>query len=251
MAYLAAAPAADELAKVDFVHHCRTELARIPGDRRDSAGQDTRQRNIRVNIDPSSTAVLALHFERDVIEQDAPFGAVFNEMVVRKGVLENTAKVLDSARDAGIPVVYARVSFPAGHPGLDASTPLYAMVLQANALVQGTPGVEIVDELAPAANDIILDHEGMSAFVGGELASILDKRGIDTVVLTGVATNVIVEGTARDAVNRGLTAYVLSDCVSAGDEASDEASLGTLGLLIHGVAPSADFHAALGAAQPS
>jgi nicotinamidase-related amidase len=199
-----------------------------------------------VNVAPGSTAVLALHFERDVIEPDRPFGAVFNEMVVRNRVLENTSKVLAAAREQGIPVIYARVVFDEGHPGLEPKTPLYGMVLEANALVKGTAGTDIVPELAPASDDIVLDHEGMSAFVGGQLGRLLSDRGVDTVVLTGVATNVVVEGTARDAVNNGYDAYVLSDCVSAGDDAGHEASLATMGLLTNGVVTSDEFLAALG-----
>jgi nicotinamidase-related amidase len=198
-----------------------------------------------VNVDPGSTAVLALHFERDVIEPDRPFGAVFNEMCVRTGVLENTAKVIAAAREQNVPVIYARIVFPEGHPGLEPRTPLYGMVLQANALVDGTPGTEIVDELAPAGDDLVLEHDGMSAFVGSELGQVLSGRGIDTVVLTGVATNVIVEGTARDAVNLNYNTYVLSDCVSAGDDAAHEASLGTMGLITNGVVTSDEFLAAL------
>lgn len=198
-----------------------------------------------MKVDPASTAVLALHFERDVIEPDRPFGAVFNEMVVRNGVLENTAKVLTAAREQGMPVIHARVLFPEGHPGLEAKTPLYAMVLEANALVKDTAGTELVDEIGATPGDVILDHEGMSAFVGGQLGQILAENGCDTVVITGVATNVIVEGTARDAVNHGYNAYVLSDCVSAGDDASHEASLATMGMLTNGVVPSEEFLTAL------
>jgi nicotinamidase-related amidase len=198
-----------------------------------------------VNITPSKTAVLALHFERDVVAPDGPFGAIFNPMAVETGVFEHTAAVLDAARAAGATVVYARVLFPEGHPGLVPSSPLYAMVLENNALVAGSPGVEIIDELAPHDDDVIIDHEGMSAFVGGELDRLLEDRGIDTVVVTGVATNVIVEGTARDAANRNLTTFVLADCCSAGDAAAHEASIATLGLITNGISTSGEFVSAL------
>jgi nicotinamidase-related amidase len=204
-----------------------------------------------VEIDPTSTAVLALHFQREVVAPDGAFGPFFAEQAKSRNVLANTAKVLEGARGAGIPIVYARVTFPPGHPGLTASSPLYGIVLEHNALVQGTPAVEIVDEVAPGRDDVVLDHEGMSAFVGGELDRLFADRGIDTVVVTGVATNVIVEGTARDAANRGLATYVLADCCSAGDDAAHDASVATMGLITNGIATSDEFLAGLGAGQPA
>ena len=77
------------------------------------------------------------------------------------------------------------------------------------------------------------------------LRQLLDARGITTLVLAGVATNVIVEGTARDASNLGFRTYVLSDCCSAADDATHESSLATLGLLTSGVTTSAEFLSAV------
>jgi nicotinamidase-related amidase len=191
-----------------------------------------------MNIDPSKTIVLALHFERDVVAPEGPFGAIFNPMAVKHQVVEHTASVLEAARAGGATVAYARVVFGPGHPGLEPTTPLYAMVLEHNALVDGSPGAEIVDELAPQEGDTVIDHVGMSAFVGGELDRLIAERGIDTVVVSGVATNVIVEGTARDAANRGLSTYVLGDCCSAADDAAHDASIATLGLITNGITTS-------------
>lgn len=194
-----------------------------------------------MHLDPQETAVLALHFTRDVIEPDRPFGSAFNPMVVANRVLEHTAAVLDAGRAAGTTIVYGRVVFPKGYEGVEPSTPLYAAVIESKSLEEGSTGVEIVDELTPRSDDVVINHSGTSAFVGGELDELVAARGISTVVVTGVTTNVIVEGTARDAGNRDLATYVLSDCCSAGDQASHDASLATLGLITNGIATSEDF----------
>lgn len=198
-----------------------------------------------MELDPGKTAVLALHFMRDTIEPDRAFGAAFNPMVVANGVLEHTATVLDAAREAGATVVYARVVFPREYAGMEPSTPLYAAVMQSGGFQEGSEGIDIVEQVAPHSSDIVLDHLGTSAFIGGELDEIFAQRGIDTVVATGVTTNVIVEGTARDAGNRNLKTFVLSDCCSAGDQATHDASLANLGLIIDGVATSDDFLSAI------
>lgn len=197
-------------------------------------------------IEPTGAAVIGLHFLRDVIEPDRPFGAFFHAMVVRNRVLENTARVLTAARAAGLTVIHARIVFPRDYAGIEPITPLYRTVIDSGALQEGSEGVEVVDALAPHPDDVVLDHLGTSAFVGGGLQQLLDSRGVTTLVTTGVATNVIVEGTARDAGNRGFRTFVLSDCCSAADPATHESSLATLAMLTSGVTTSDDFLSAIG-----
>ncbi|HEY4457485.1 MAG TPA: isochorismatase family protein, partial [Pseudonocardiaceae bacterium] len=62
----------------------------------------------------------------------------------------------------------------------------------------------------------------------------LAEHGIDTVLITGVATNLTVEQTARHATDLGLTAYVISDCVATVDDATQAASLANLELVTAG-----------------
>jgi nicotinamidase-related amidase len=201
-----------------------------------------------MNIDPTTAAVLAMHFERDIVDPSGTFGALLADGVARRGVLRRTASVLEAARAGGVLVVHGRVSYPAGHPGLDTAIPLFATIVEHNTLVQGTSAIEIVDEVAPAPGDVIVDHTGMSAFGGGELQRLLQTRGIDTLIIAGVATNLIVDSTARAASNRGLRAFVLADCCSGSDDSSHDASLATLNMITHGVITSDDFVDSLRAA---
>jgi nicotinamidase-related amidase len=200
-----------------------------------------------VNVDPPRAAVLALHFQRDIVASGGAFGALLADGVARRGVLARTASALAAARAAGVLVVHGRVTFPAGHPGLDAAIPLFGTIVEQDALVQGTAGAEIVDAVAPGPSDMVVDHTGTSAFGGGELQRRLQAHGIDTVVIAGVATNIIVDGTAREATNRGLRTFVLADCCSAGDDATHEAALATLATITHGVVTSDELAGALGA----
>lgn len=197
-----------------------------------------------MKIEPEKTAVLALHLMRDVVQPDRGLGAMFGSSVADQHVLEHTSDVIAAARAAGGTVAYARVVFPKGYEGIEPRNGLYGAVMDAGILQEGSDGLEIVDAVAPRDGDLVIDHLGTSAFFGGELERQLRERGIDTVVLGGVATNVIVEGTAREAANLGFWTYVLSDCCVAGDEATHEASLGTLGMLTSGVVTSKEFIAA-------
>lgn len=142
-----------------------------------------------------------------------------------------TRQLLDRGRRAGVPIVYVRVCRPPGHDGLVASDGLLAAVKQAGALIDGNPGAEVVIEPAPAQGDTVVSHRTMSPFVGGNLDAVLRELEVDTVLLAGVATNVIVEEVARGAVNRGWNAIVVADCCAAATRAAHDASIDTLGRL--------------------
>jgi len=192
-------------------------------------------------INPRETAVLALHWEVDVVTPEGAFGPFFAEMVKATGVVARTAYVLSRARSAGMPVIYTRVCFRVGYPDLIANNPLFILTAEKMALVAGTPGAAIISELAPQSGDFVIDHRRVTAFHGTELNTLLKRQGITTLVLTGVATNITVEGTAREAANEGYNVIVLADCCSAASPAIHQASLETLGLLCSSVTNADEF----------
>ncbi|MBX6379025.1 MAG: cysteine hydrolase [Clostridia bacterium] len=80
--------------------------------------------------------------------------------------------------------------------------------------MDGTWGAEIHEAVAPQPGDVVIGKSRISAFAGTDLQGILQIRGIDTLVLMGVVTNFVVEGTARDAVDRGYRVVIPEDaCV--------------------------------------
>lgn len=105
-------------------------------------------------IDPARTAVLALHFQVDVVKREGAFGGpFFAAEVERRGIIPKAKVVLDAARKAGIRVIYTRVCFRPGYPDLIVNSPLFGFVQQTGALVEGSPGAEIIPELAPQPVD--------------------------------------------------------------------------------------------------
>jgi nicotinamidase-related amidase len=183
-----------------------------------------------LTLDPSRTAVIAVHLQNDIAGNGA-FAPFFRAEVERAGVIPAVARVLDAARAEGATVVYTRVAWQPGYPDLVANSPLLSMVVQQNCLVDGTPGAAIVDELAPQAGDLVVTHQRPGGFYASPLDVLLRGAGVDTAVFVGVATNVSVEGMARGASDRGYRTIVVSDACSAATEAAHAASLESLGLL--------------------
>jgi nicotinamidase-related amidase len=194
-----------------------------------------------MTINPRETAVLALHWEVDIVTSEGAFGPFFAEMVNTTGVIARTAHVLSRARSAGMPIIYTRVCFRPGYPDLIVNNPLFGLTAEKMALIDGMPGAEIIPELAPQPGDFVIDHRRVTAFHGTELNTLLKRQGITTLALTGVATNLTVEGTAREASNEGYNVIILADCCSAASPEIHQASLETLGILCSSVTNADEF----------
>lgn len=198
-----------------------------------------------VELESKSTAVVAVHLQGDVVTAEGAFGGFFAEMVESTGVLGRSNDVLSAARAAGATVAYTRIAFPEDHAGLIVNNQLFAVVDQARCCVEGTPGTAIVDAVAAKDGDLDFPHRRVSGAHDSGLGDTLRSRGIETVLIFGVATNLSVEATARDLSDEGFRVIVVADCCTASDQGTHEASIGSLGLLAAEVADARSVVAAL------
>ncbi|MFK0280894.1 cysteine hydrolase family protein [Streptomyces sp. NPDC090499] len=177
------------------------------------------------------TAIIAIHLQHDMIGPDSAGAAVFGPELERTGVLRTVARILERARKAGVQVVYTRIAFQPGFPDLVDNSPLMRNVVQFGLHVEGTPGAEITDEFEPQTDDLVVTNQRLTGFAGSELDTWLRAAGIDTLVFTGVATNLSVEGTARAAVDLGYRTVIVADACATNSQAAHDASLATMALL--------------------
>lgn len=114
-------------------------------------------------------------------------------------------------------------------------------------LVRGEPGWDIIPQLAPCDDDIVIDKPGYSAFHATDLEQILRVRGIRLLVLCGVTTDVCVHSTLRAAIDLGFECLVLEDCCAATVPEHHHSAIGTIsteGGIFGAVASSASLFAA-------
>lgn len=195
-------------------------------------------------IEPARTAIVAIDFQLDLMGANGAFAPMFHAEVERTDLIPVAAQLLDGVRAAGVKVVYCRASFQPGYTDLVANLPLFSAVTEYGCLVDGTPGTAILDVVAPHKGDVVLTHHRVSCFHGTELDVVLRGAGIDTVVLTGVATNLAVESTARAGADLGYRVLVVSDACSTTSETSHDASLASLAMFAE-IVPRGSLFAAL------
>ncbi|WP_344108245.1 cysteine hydrolase [Nocardiopsis rhodophaea] len=187
-------------------------------------------------IDPRRTAVLALHWQVNVIKPEGFFGAMLSEPVLRSGVVEQATRFHDRARAAGLPIVFTRFTVPEGEGGLVRNTGFMNAVGEAQESFRPeAPGAQLIPEMAELGErDRVVDNQKLSGLAGNALPEWLAEQEIDTLLVTGVATNLTVEQTARHGTDLGFTVHVVADCVTAAENAAHEASLTNLDLVTRG-----------------
>jgi nicotinamidase-related amidase len=181
-------------------------------------------------FNPVSTALLCIDFQMDFLsekglcaERELPIG-------VLRRTLEPSRRVLAGARAAGMKVLYTRECYAPDLSDLNAfrrerDTIIGVPGPLGRFLLRGEPGTAIVPEMAPAADETIIDKPGFSAFFRTPLDALLRQSGISHLILVGVTTQVCVSSTIRAAVDHGYFPLLLEDCCAAWDLRDHEASI--------------------------
>ncbi len=182
-------------------------------------------------------AIIVVDFIRAYTEPGSPLYAA---AVVR--AVTATVPLLEAARAAGWPVIYTRVLY---HPG-GADGGLFVQKVPAlRRMVEGEPLADIVPELPPGPNDVVLVKQYASAFFGTSLAGMLTAQGIDTLIITGCSTSGCVRATAVDAMQYGFRPIVPRECVGDRHDGPHEANLFDINAKYGDVVPLADVMARL------
>jgi nicotinamidase-related amidase len=170
-----------------------------------------------VSVDPKSTAIVLIEYQNDFTSDGGALHGAVAEVMESTGMLENTRRLVETARASGAMIIHAPITFAAGYGEL--SNHPYGIlkgVVDSTAFVKGEWGAEIVDSLAPQPGDVVVEGKrGLDTFATTNLDFILRARGITTIVLGGFLTNCCVESTMRTGYEKGYKVITLSDCVAA------------------------------------
>ncbi|MFJ5611310.1 cysteine hydrolase family protein [Streptomyces sp. NPDC093221] len=149
----------------------------------------------------SRTALLVMDFQNGIVQR-----------IADDSVVAAAARAVEAARAAEIPVIFVRVAFRPGYPETAASNLSFSALSQAgDAFTQDNPATQVVDALAPRADEPVAVKRRVSAFTGSDLEVLLRGTGADSLVLTGLSTSGVILSTIRQAADLDYRLTVLSD----------------------------------------
>jgi ureidoacrylate peracid hydrolase len=199
-----------------------------------------------ITINPHKTALLLLHWQNDLAMPSGKLARDIPQRLAADHTIDHVQTVLKVSREKGMLVVYVNASHRSGYPEVNPKpSSLSSSIAKAGGLMRGSWGVEVIDQLKPLAEDIIIYNFSSNAFAYTELDLILRNKGITDLVLTGLVTNWVVESTARDAISRGYNICTLSDCCQGVNEEMHKWSLVNILLAIGSVIDSKTYIASL------
>jgi nicotinamidase-related amidase len=174
-------------------------------------------------FDPATTALVIIDMQRDFMEPGGFGETLGNDVSQLRRTVEPTAALLAGCRELGLFITHTReghlpdlsdcppAKLTRGAPSMRIGDP----GPRGRILIRGEEGHDIIDELAPAPGEPVIDKPGKGAFYGTNFGELLAERGIRSLVVTGVTTEVCVHTTVREANDRGYECLVLADCVGS------------------------------------
>ncbi|MDP9102548.1 MAG: pyrimidine utilization protein B [Pseudomonadota bacterium] len=207
-----------------------------------------------IRLSASDTAVVVIDMQNAYASPGGYLDLAGFDISGAERVIAQTAKVLDTARRAGMPVIFFQNGWDAdyveaggpGSPNFHKSNALKTMrerpELSGTLLARGGWDYELVEALKPQPGDITLHKTRYSGFFNSQLDSVLRARGIRHIVFVGIATNVCVESTLRDAFFLEYFGVMLEDAThQAGPDYLQQATCFNVEKFFGWVSTVADF----------
>jgi nicotinamidase-related amidase len=176
-----------------------------------------------IELNWAATALVIIDMQRDFLEPGGFGETLGNDVSQLARAVQPCADVLQTARDAGILVVHTReghlpdlsdapaAKIARGAPSLRIGDP----GPMGRILIRGEAGHDIISRLYPTEDEIVIDKPGKGAFYATGLDDLLQKYGIENLLVCGVTTEVCVHTTVREANDRGYRCVVLADCCAS------------------------------------
>src|SRR6202162_4264183 len=186
-----------------------------------------------IKLDWSATALLIIDMQRDFMEPGGFGETLGNDVSQLARAVQPIASLLLAAREMGMLVVHTReghlpdlsdappAKIERGAPSLRIGDP----GPMGRILIRGEAGHDIIKELYPLDSEVVIDKPGKGAFYATELTDVLEKYGIENLLVCGVTTEVCVKTTVREGNDRGYRCVVAADCCASYSPKFHEAGL--------------------------
>lgn len=176
-----------------------------------------------LEVDLASTALIVIDMQRDFLEPGGFGSSLGNNVALLRSAIPPCRAVLDAAREKGLLIIHTREGhrpdMSDAHPAkVNRGSPTSRIGAEGpmgRILIRGEAGHDIIPELYPAPGEVVLDKPGKGAFYQTDLELLLTNRGIDTLLVCGVTTEVCVHTTIREGNDRGYQCIAIDDCCAS------------------------------------
>lgn len=181
-----------------------------------------------------TSAAVVVDMQNDFCHPEGYYAGAGRDVSALRAAVRPVRALIDRARRAGAPVVFTRLLHDRAEGAMEQRHRLVPRrwVAHGPRLQPGSWGARVVDELAPAPDELVVDKTGYSAFEGTGLEQWLRSRGVTTVLLAGVVGYACVLATGFGAFDRDLDVVVVTDAVASWDPALGGAAGSIVDLLL-------------------
>ena len=173
-------------------------------------------KTLKDRCDPRYAALIVVDVQNDFVSPRGSAGKRGEDVGAAMAMIPNLTRLIDESRKVGVTIVYIRTTHS---EWTDTASWIYRTSQKSglNTCREGTWGAEFYDGIAPLPSERVVIKHRYSAFINTDLNTVLKARGIESILVCGVATNVCVETTARDGYMYDYYVTMIDDCSAAYD----------------------------------
>lgn len=175
-------------------------------------------------VDPRRAGLIVVDVQNDFCAPDGYFAKTGNDVSMVEAMIPRLEALIEGARAGGVPVVFVQAIYDEHFLSGPWKERNIRRNLDVPRCVTGSWGADFY-RVKPAGSDLVVRKHRYSAFIDTELDMILRVRGIETLIMTGVATNVCVESTARDGFMKDYYIVFTADATATTSRALQEGTL--------------------------
>ncbi len=191
--------------------------------------------NFEELVHPRHSALLVVDVQNDFCHPEGGMAKQSRDVSLMGAMVPRLLSLIDRARQVNLPIIFIKASHSRW-----TNSPVWLSKkssLENPICEKGSWGAEFY-KVAPREGDWVISKHRFSAFIDTDLDLILRSRGIETLIMTGVATNVCVDCTARDGYQRDYYIVFLDDCTASFSLEDHKATLSNIDRFFGTVATS-------------
>jgi len=173
-----------------------------------------------------TTALILIDFINEIVHENGKLASKgYSDFVKNNGVFQNLSFAIKKARENNILIVHVKVGFSENYTEQPKLSPLFGKAQEFQVLKFNSWATEFYEQIDVNENDIILTKHRVNDFHATPLDLILKNNKIDSILVAGVATDLAVSNTVRDAHDRDYQVTILEDCCAAANNEDHQNAL--------------------------